>query len=136
MTPSNVGSESGSPSHEAGSGSEGGRLPGQFADLQPFVSDWALPTEEARFRRLHSVTLPTLQAFYDAMLPRLPAILTYLRECRLGAMTSEQRTLFDLAMTFVETSHPIDLGWGDTDFPGAYRWQAFQFRGVSCASRA
>jgi hypothetical protein len=82
------------------------------------------------------VTLAALQTFYDAMLPRQPAILTYLRECRLGALTPEQRTLFDLTMTFVETSHPIDLGWGDTDFPGAYRWQAFEFRGVSRASRA
>ena len=112
------------------------RLPEGFADLGRFVVDWALDCEEARFRKLHSVTMSELRTFYDSMLPRLPAILSYLRECRLGAMNLEQKALFHLAMTFVETSHPIDLGWADTDFPGAYRWEAFEFRSVSRTSRA
>jgi hypothetical protein len=111
-------------------------LPADFADLEPLVAEWSLDCEEARFRKLHSVSMTELRSFYDAMLPRLPAILSFLRECRLGAMSEPQKSLFHMAMTFVETSHPIDLGWADTDFPGAYRWQAFEFRSVSCASRA
>lgn len=111
-------------------------LPVGFADLAGFVPEWSLDCEEARFRKLHSVSMNDLQTFYDAMLPRLPTILLFLRNCRLGAMSAEQKALFHLAMTFVETSHPIDLGWADTDFPGAYRWQAFEFRSVSRVSRA
>lgn len=111
-------------------------LPEDFVDLEAFVAEWALDCEQARFHKLHTVSLENLRAFYDAMLPRLPAILGYLKRHKLGAMPADARTLFDLAMTFVETSHPIDLGWGDTDFPGAYRWQAFEFRSVSCSSRA
>ena len=45
-------------------------------------------------------------------------------------------TVQDWAMTFVETSHPMDLKWGATDFPGAYRWQAIEFRSISQQSRA
>ncbi|MBV7483847.1 hypothetical protein [Bordetella sp. BOR01] len=111
-------------------------LPDEFADLEHFVPDWALPSEERRFHRLHSVRLEELRGFYDAMLPRLPAILDYLGRCKLSALPRQARTLFDLAMTYVETSHPIDLGWKDTDFPGAYRWQAFEFRSISQRSRA
>ena len=65
----------------------------------------------------------------------LPAILKFLKPQDSQAMPQDAEVLFNLAMTFVETSHPIDLGWGDTDFPGAYRWQAFEFRSVSKGSR-
>lgn len=111
-------------------------LPEAFSDLALFVPEWALPSEEMRFHKLHSVKLEDLQAFYDVMLPRLPAIMDYLGQFKLHDLPAQARTLFDLAMTFVETSHPIDLGWGDTDFPGAYRWQAFEFRSISQRSRA
>jgi hypothetical protein len=51
-------------------------------------------------------------------------------------MTPEAMTLYNLALTMVETSHPMDLGWGATDFPGAYRWNAFEFATISQGSRA
>jgi|GEM_PF-431622 len=111
-------------------------LPSEFDDLSGFVPQWVLPSEEERFRKLHSVSLEELRAFYDVMLPRLPAIMDYLGQFKLHDLPVPARTLFDLALTFVETSHPIDLGWGDTDFPGAYRWQAFEFRSISQRSRA
>jgi len=82
------------------------------------------------------VSLDELRSFYQTMLKRLPDILMFLKQCQLTDMSPQARKLFDLAMTFVETSHPLDLGWKDTDFPGAYKWQAFEFRTVSCATRA
>jgi hypothetical protein len=111
-------------------------LPGEFADLEHRVSGWALKTEEERFRKLHSVAYEELASFYEEMLPRLPAIMDHLSRHRLSAMPADTLTLFNLAMTMAETSHPMDLGWGATDFPGAYRWDAFGFATVSQQSRA
>lgn len=110
------------------------KLPDAFADLQPWVAEWALASEQERFRKLHAVTLEQLRSFYDAMLPRLPAVLQHLDAHRIGALPDEERTLFDLAMTFAETAHPVDLKWKDVDFPGAYAWQKLEFRTVSAAA--
>lgn len=111
-------------------------LPPDFADLEHRVAEWALPSEEARFRKLHAVAYDDLLDFYEEMLPRLPAILDYLARHKLSAMPADALTLYNLALTMVETSHPIDLGWGATDFPGAYRWDAFGFASISQGSRA
>ena len=111
-------------------------LPDAFADLQHLVPEFALETEEQRFRKLHSIDYARLSAFYHEMLPRLPAILDHLGRCKLSALSPSDKLLFDLAMTMVETSHPMDLGWGATDFPGAYRWDAFQFATISTQTRA
>jgi hypothetical protein len=111
-------------------------LPPEFADLEHRVPEWALTSEEERFRKLHSIAYDDLAAFYKEMLPRLPAILDYLGQHKLSAMPPDALTLYNLALTMVETSHPMDLGWGATDFPGAYRWDAFNFASISKGSRA
>jgi hypothetical protein len=106
-------------------------LPEPFSELARFVPEWALTNERDRFHKLHSVTIEQLRPFYDAMLPRMKEILPYLNEYKLGALPDDARTLFDLAMTFSETAHPIDLKWTDVDFTDAYPWQKFEFRSVS-----
>ena len=111
-------------------------LPAEFADLEHRVPEYALKSEEERFRKLHSIEYTELESFYHEMLPRLPAILEYLSRCKLSAMSPEAMTLYNLTLTMVETSHPMDLGWNATDFPGAYRWNAFEFTGISQGSRA
>jgi hypothetical protein len=106
-------------------------LPAQFADLAVWVRDWALTTERERFLKLHSVQLLQLRDFYQAMLPRIDEILVYLNQWEVSALPADARTLFDLAMTFSETAHPIDLNWQDVDFTNAYDWRKFEFRTVS-----
>ena len=110
------------------------KLPEAFADLAPFVAEWALASERERFDKLHAVTIAQLRVFYDAMLPRLPQVLQHLDQYRISELPQEERTLFDLAMTFAETAHPIDLKWNDVDFPDAYPWQKFEFRTVSAGA--
>jgi hypothetical protein len=109
-------------------------LPEAFADLAPFVDEWALGSEQQRFHKLHAVTIDQLRVFYDAMLPRLQAVLQHLNQYRIGELPEGERTLFDLAMTFAETAHPIDLKWKDVDFPDAYPWPKFEFRTVSAGA--
>jgi hypothetical protein len=98
-------------------------LPPGFADLAPFVADWALTNEKERHRGMIDAGIDALRRFYDAMLPRYPAIVAYLNQFPLDAMPEDAKTLFDLARTFVETAHPIDLNWRSPDiedtFPAA-----------------
>ena len=35
-------------------------------------------------------------------------------------MPDDARTLFDLLLTFVETAHPIELNWNETDIDDAF----------------
>lgn len=95
-------------------------LPAEFADLSPFVADWALASEKERHRKLLSRSVAEMRPFYEAMVPRLPAIGAYLDRLPLDALSPEARTLFDLAVSFVETAHPVDLGWTTTDSPDAF----------------
>lgn len=106
-------------------------LPAQFEKLSPWVADWALSTEQARYLKLHSVTFAQLKAFYDAMLPEMDAIMLFLTNQPVEGMASDAENLYKLAMTFAETAHPLDLGWKDTDFPSAFAWDRLEFRSVS-----
>jgi hypothetical protein len=100
-------------------------LPPEFSDLTPWVAQWALPHERERNRKLLSVDVEELRPFYDAMLPRIPEVKRYLDQFPLNAMPSEASTLFDLAMTFMETAHPIDLGWRTTDIEDKFPIERF-----------
>ena len=106
-------------------------LPAQFAKLSPWVSEWALHSEEARYLKLHAVTFDQLKAFYDAMLPEMDAIMLFLKTQPVEGMALDADNLYRLAMTFAETAHPLDLGWRDTDFPSAFPWERMGFRSVS-----
>ena len=110
-------------------------LPAQFAGLAPWIDEWAQPSEQARYLKLHSVTFEQLKAFYDAMLPEMDAIMHFLKtqpvEGSNPGMAPDARNLYRLAMTFAETSHPLDLGWQDTAFPSAFEWDRLEFRSVS-----
>ncbi len=58
-------------------------LPAGFEDLEKWL-DWALPTMAERSARRSASSMDDLQAFYDAMLPRLDAALAYLSGVAVG----------------------------------------------------
>ncbi len=95
-------------------------LPAGFDDLAPFVAAWALGHEKARHLRLLETSIAELRRFYDAMLPRYPAIVAYLNRFPLDALPEDAQRLFDLARTFVETAHPIDLNWRTTNIEDSF----------------
>jgi len=104
----------------------GRELPPQFSDLQPWVADWALECERDRLAKLVAIEIADLRPFFDAMLPRIPAIKDYLDQFPLDAMPPQARTLFDLALTFMETAHPIDLNWKITDIEDKFPHERFK----------
>jgi hypothetical protein len=79
-------------------------LPCEFADLQPFVATWALPTMAARHRRRIASSAEERKAFYDAMAPRLQAVAAYLDKLPLQALPEDAATLMRLALSLTEVS--------------------------------
>jgi hypothetical protein len=51
---------------------------------------------------------------------RMDAIVQYLNQFELDAMPPDAKNLMDLAMTWAETAHPIDLGWKTTDIEDSF----------------
>jgi hypothetical protein len=79
-------------------------LPQGFADLEPFVSAWAIPTMGARHRRRITSSAGERKEFYDAMAPRLPAVSAYLDKLPLRDLPADAKLLLQLALALTEVS--------------------------------
>ena len=84
-------------------------LPRQFTDLEPFASGWSLAEERARNQKRLTSTMEELQTFYDAIFPRMEAILEYLEQFPLDAMPEEVRRLFLLTLSLAEIAPAVEL---------------------------
>ena len=84
----------------------GAVLPAAFADLESFVSIWALPGTDARFRKRLDSTPEERLAFYRAMAPRGGAALEYLdsRQWNPDTMSEPDRALMRLMLSLAEVS--------------------------------
>lgn len=93
-------------------------LPHGFGDLEGWVADWAIGDESARNRKRLASSMDQLQAYYNAMLPRMDAIIPHLNQYSLDTLAPAELTLLDLALMFMEVApaveiyrHP-DVPWG------------------------
>jgi len=102
----------------------GTRLPDDFADLAPFLH-WALPTPDQRYNHRRAASREELRAFYDAMLPRIEAILTLVDDYPLGALPEELRPLYRLALSLAEVAPHIELYGGAPGVPYAFEETRF-----------
>jgi hypothetical protein len=109
-------------------------LPPRFIDLAPFTEKWVLKNEKERHLALLRTDIEELRVFYGAMVGRLQAIADYLNSFPLDQMPPEAQNLFDLAMTFVETVHPIELNWRKTDITDAVSTERFEYLQPSCGA--
>jgi hypothetical protein len=108
-------------------------LPTGFAELETFVPAWAIDNEKERYLKLHHSEIEDLRIFYAAMIARIDDVIDRLNQTPLASFSDEEKTLMNLAMTFAETAHPVDLNWRGVDFNDAYTWEKFDFEGVSTA---
>ncbi|MEQ8387749.1 MAG: hypothetical protein RIE22_03390 [Alphaproteobacteria bacterium] len=95
-------------------------LPPAYDDLEPFVPVWAHPTENERSRRRWAAAPEDFQQFYDAMLPRIEAILTDLDRHDLNDLPESARPLYYLALAFAEVAPHIELYGGSAEVPNSF----------------
>lgn len=95
-------------------------LPETFQGLQPFVAEWALGTPNARQSRRLASSPDQLRAFYDAVMPRMEAILAFLDRYELGQLPAEHQGLYWLALSLAEVAPHIELYRGASGVPHAF----------------
>ena len=100
-------------------------LPAPFADLAPWAERYALETERERNHRRVTSSLEELQAFYDALLPRMDAVMDHLMQVPNDNPPAPERTLAALASTFMEISLAVELFKSPT-VPDGFDWRRFE----------
>jgi hypothetical protein len=83
-------------------------FPTDFADLEPFA-DWALPSEADRFAKRLASSMEELQAFYDAVFPRLATSTDYLKSVSLDGISEPDQRLLWLFSALVTVSFPVEV---------------------------
>ncbi|MFE9324255.1 hypothetical protein ACIHDR_11220 [Nocardia sp. NPDC052278] len=97
-------------------------LPAEFADLEPLLGRWRLRNSPERMAAMAAADMAELSELCDVVLPRIEAVVRHLNAFPLDDMPPQEQALYELAMTFAEVSHPVDLGWATPEvsdlFPG------------------
>jgi hypothetical protein len=83
-------------------------LPAPFAELEP-VAAWALATEGQRARKRRDSTMAEIRALYDAVLPRMDAIIEYLNQFPLDNMPDDAQRLLYLTLSLAEVAPAVEL---------------------------
>jgi hypothetical protein len=104
------------------------KFPKGFETMSRHAPDWVLATALERQRKRASVDLPTLKSFFDALFPEMDRIFLYLKTVPMNGMTAEDKNLYNLAATWMEMTHPIDLGWKETDESGVFPFDRVELK--------
>jgi hypothetical protein len=83
-------------------------LPNDFSDLAEFA-DWALPSERERYDKRVASTMAELQAFYDALFPRLEDSMAYLDRFPLDSLPEDAKHLLWMCCSLVTVSFPVEV---------------------------
>lgn len=100
-------------------------LPDAFADLQPFAQVWSRPTENQRNAVRYAASAAEFAAFHAALLPRLEALLTYLRDCPASPEDPLQRNALMLACAYAEAAPHHELYGGSNAVPFSFDARRF-----------
>jgi hypothetical protein len=92
-----------------------GVLPAPFADLEAH-SDWILETETERYGKRLRTPMTEMQAFYDAVFPRLREATEYCDEFPIDDLPDDVKRLMYLLFSLVEISFPVEV-WRQARVP-------------------
>ena len=83
-------------------------LPEEFRDLLPYL-DWALEPERARTEKRVSSSMESIRDFYDAVMPRLEAMILHLEDFRDGPKPAPAQRLYLISLSLVEIANLVEL---------------------------
>ncbi|HXK22939.1 MAG TPA: hypothetical protein VMS55_09720 [Myxococcota bacterium] len=84
-------------------------LPERFADLEPYVADWARATRKERYEIRLSKTIEELQAFYDAIAPRAEEAIAHLEALALDDLPADATRLLQLLYSMILVSYSVNV---------------------------
>jgi hypothetical protein len=84
-------------------------LPEGFAELEPYVEDWALPTRAERYATRLSKTIDELDAFYDAIAPHAERAIAHLDALDLDDLPDDATRLLHLLYSMILVSYPVNV---------------------------
>jgi hypothetical protein len=84
-------------------------LPVEFADLEPFAATWCLGSEPERYAQRMASTVDDMQAFYDAIVPRVEAAIAHLEQFPLDSLPEDGVNLLHLLYSMVQVSFPDEV---------------------------
>ncbi|MFB4298774.1 hypothetical protein [Actinomadura sp. NTSP31] len=84
-------------------------LPARFAELEPWVADWARPTRQERYDMRLSKTFDELAAFYDAIAPRAEEAIEYLNGLDLNDLPDDATRLLRLMYSMIIVSYAVNV---------------------------
>ena len=96
-------------------------LPSAYAALEPFATDWALPTTAERAAKRGSSTEAERQAFYDAVMPVAAQALSELDGRPLASLDASEKRLLDLLLAFSHVSLAVELQRDDEPQHAVFR---------------
>jgi hypothetical protein len=87
------------------------QLPAQFAELEPFATPWgSADTAEGRYLLRNASSMAELRSFYDAITPRIEAVLNYLDQTPFDARLNEaDQRLYCMALSLIEVAEAIEV---------------------------
>ncbi len=83
-------------------------LPEAFADLAPWL-DWALEPERARTAKKVASSMEEINAFYDAVMPRMEEIIAYMDGVPADDRPAPAHRLYLLTLSLVEVANLAEV---------------------------
>ena len=100
-------------------------LPDAFEDLEDLVEGWALAGAAALSQARLQSEMPEIDRFYQRMVGRMDAVMTYLQTLPKDAdLADGERNLYHLASAFMEVAPAAEL-FRDPDVPDGYPAEKF-----------
>ena len=84
-------------------------LPDGFAELEPYVADWAKPTRAERYATRLAKPFAETVAFYDAIAPRAEEAIAYLDTLDLAALPDDAARLLQLLYSMILASYAVNI---------------------------
>ena len=84
------------------------QFPPKFSDLEPY-SHWALESRDARYKKRIRSSMEEIRSYYEAVRPRIEAIVDYLDARPLDALSEEERRLLQLTLAWMDASRSVEV---------------------------
>lgn len=94
-------------------------------ELDPWTAHWALMTQAERETRRRGSNSAEMQAFYDAMVPRMDGIIETLDEFALDELIGDARILMNLTLSLAEIAPHVEFYKGSPGVPYSFDEERF-----------